>query len=461
MAEHGNTDHGNAVEFDRRTLLTRALVAGGAMALPFVFNDTARAVVNGSDASTATDAGSAIEFFSDPSLNFQALFALSAASYNASELGEVLTTIDQIHAQGDSYAAFYEAFLERGEELRTRAESFRRGGHRVSAREAYMRAASYFDQALYFVLASSDPTRQHEGEVYKKMDGCWRAAAKLFTPQFEYVRIPYRGTKLPGWLLTPQGTNRRRPTIILNNGSDAQNIDLYVYGGRAALERGWNAFIFEGPGQGSNLFLRDMPFTVEWEHVVSSVIDVLIRRPDVSRDRIALMGWSFCGLSVVRAAAYERRIAALVADPGVVSNFTKWEQALGPQLLALLDSGNKAEFNAIWDQVFAGLPAEEQFTIQKRSEIFGQGSFYDRMHLAQQFTLSQSTISRVKAPTLVIEADEEQFVPGQAQQLYEQLTSRKKLLTFTVAEGAQFHCEPMAPQLRNELMFNWLEDTVG
>ena len=72
-----------------------------------------------------------------------------------------------------------------------------------------------------------------------------------------------------------------------------------------------------------------------------------------------------------------------------------------------------------------------------------------------------STISRVKAPTLVIEADEEQFVPGQAQELYKQLGSRKKLLTFTVAEGAQFHCEPMAPQLRNELMFNWLEDTLG
>jgi dienelactone hydrolase len=448
-------------QFDRRTLLTGALVAGGALALPFAFNDTARAAVKGSSASTATDPVSAIQFFADPTLNFQALFALSAASYNASELGEVLSTINQVHANGDSYAAFYEAFLERGNELQTRAKSFLRAGHKVSAREAYLRATSYFDQALYFVLASSDPTRQHEGEVYQQMDGCWRAAAKLFTPQFEYVRIPYKGTKLPGWLLTPPGPNRRRPTIILNNGSDAQNIDLYVYGGRAALERGWNAFIFEGPGQGSNLFLHNMPFTVEWEHVVGSVLDVLVRRPDVSRDRIALMGWSFCGLSVVRAAAYERRIAALVADPGVNSNFTKWQQALGPQLIALLDSGNETEFNTIWDQVFASLPAEEQFTIQKRSEIFGQGSFYDRMHLAQQFTLSQETIARVKAPTLVIEADEEQFVPGQAQQVYEQLTTRKKLLTFTVAEGAQFHCEPMAPQLRNELMFNWLEDTLG
>ena len=28
------------------------------------------------------------------------------------------------------------------------------------------------------------------------------------------------------------------PTIIVNNGSDAQNIDMYVFGGAAALERG-------------------------------------------------------------------------------------------------------------------------------------------------------------------------------------------------------------------------------
>ena len=447
--------------FDRRTLLTRGLIAGGALALPYVFNDAARAVGGGSDAPTAGAADSAIEFFADPTLNFQALFALSAASYNASELGEVLTTIDRVHAKGDSYAAFYEAFLERGEELRARATTFRHAGHKVSAREAYLRAASYFDQALFFVLASSDATREHEGEVYKKMDGCWRAAARRFAPQFQYVRIPYRGTQLPGWLITPSGPTRRRPTIILNNGSDGQNIDLLVYGGRAARERGWNAFIFEGPGQGSNLFLRNMPFVVEWEKVVGSVVDVLVKRPEVSRDRIALVGWSFCGLSVVRAAAYERRIAALVADPGVTSNFTKWEQDLGPQLIALLDSGDKEEFNAVWDQVFASLPAEEQFTIQKRSEIFGQGTFYDRMHLAQQFKLSQATIARVKAPTLVMEADDEQFVPGQAQQLYDQLTTRKKLLKFTVAEGGQFHCEPMAPQLRNELMFNWLEDTLS
>lgn len=39
---------------------------GGALALPFVFNGTARAVVGGSDASAATTADSAIELELEP-----------------------------------------------------------------------------------------------------------------------------------------------------------------------------------------------------------------------------------------------------------------------------------------------------------------------------------------------------------------------------------------------------------
>jgi hypothetical protein len=58
----------------------------------------------------------------------------------------------------------------------------------------------------------------------------------------------------------------RRPTIILNNGEDAQNITLYCYGGATVIERGYNALIFEGPGQGSMLFERQVPFRYDWEN---------------------------------------------------------------------------------------------------------------------------------------------------------------------------------------------------
>ncbi len=30
-------------------------------------------------------------------------------------------------------------------------------------------------------------------------------------------------------------------------------------------------------------------------------------------------------------------------------------------------------------------------------------------------------------------------------------------MEFTVAEGGELHCEPMAPQLRNERAFDWPE----
>jgi hypothetical protein len=41
--------------------------------------------------------------------------------------------------------------------------------------------------------------------------------------------------------------------------------------------------------------------------------------------------------------------------------------------------------------------------------------------------------------------------------MHKWLGAQSTLLKFTVAEGAEYHCEPMAPQLRNERVFDWLE----
>ena len=87
--------------------------------------------------------------------------------------------------------------------------------------------------------------------------------------------------------MRPDASGCPRRTVILNNGSDAQNVDLFAFGGAAAVARGYNALIFEGPGQGSLLFERNMRFVPDWEHVVRPVIDVLRARKDVERRRIA------------------------------------------------------------------------------------------------------------------------------------------------------------------------------
>jgi hypothetical protein len=436
----------------RRGLLGSALAAGATGALVGV---PGVGSAGAAPAKGKPEKRPATIFFKEEAINLEVLFALGAAGYGATEVGEVLATIDRIHAKGDTVRSVYEEFLRVGRQSRDRADKERAAGRTVSARSSYLRAASYLDQALFFVLASKTPTRHHEGVVYSQMEEAFARAAALFEPAFEPVRIPWGGGRMPGWFLSPGGGGRR-PTVILNNGSDGQNVDMYVSGGAAAIERGWNALILEGPGQGSNLFLRNQVFVPDWERVITPVVDFLRARPDVDRRRICLTGSSFGGYLVPRAAAFEHRLAAIVADPGVTDAFVTWQDLLPPSLLALLRAEKATEFDRIWDQIPAHVPEIERFEIAKRSEIYGNGGGYERMASARRFVLHRDDARKITAPTAICAPQFENFFPGQSQRLHSWIPG-STLLPFTVAEGAEYHCEPLAPQLRNERVFDWLE----
>jgi hypothetical protein len=46
-------------------------------------------------------------------------------------------------------------------------------------------------------------------------------------------------------------------------------------------------------------------------------------------------------------------------------------------------------------------------------------------------------------------------------ELYDALTCPKQIVRFTEAAGADWHCEPAAKSLRDERVFDWLEETLG
>lgn len=60
-------------------------------------------------------------------------------------------------------------------------------------------------------------------------------------------------------------------------------------------------------------------------------------------------------------------------------------------------------------------------------------------------------------PRRITNPEDEQFWPGQAQELYDRLPGVKELVTFTATEGANRHCEPMARSLRDARIYDWLE----
>lgn len=438
----------------------RSLLAGTATA-------TAAALI-GSSASAATAAPAAgVRFFTAEDLNFQTQLLLGVCGYGSAEAGEVLAAVDRINAAWAGYQRFVEEFRALAARTAEQAAARQRAGHIASARGGFLRAASYGSAALMFVLGTATPGA--EKAVFAEMRRCWERATALFDPPIERVAIDYQGTTMPGYLLRSDRSTRPRPTVILNNGSDAQSVELYAFGAAAALERGYHALIFEGPGQAAMLFERNVPLRPDWEKVVTPVVDWLHRRPEVDRDRIALVGWSLCGESVARAAASEHRLAAVCMDPGIVDVWSIWEPKIGEVFAA---GSTRDEVNTVWrEQVVPGLSAVDRFTLAKRAELFGPGFRADALAglppmdvwgLRETLRKFQNAdvAARVRCPALVTDYENDQLVSGQSKPLYDLLTCPKDLVTFTTADGAGDHDAVQAPQHRNEVLFDWLDDVM-
>ncbi|MBV9411949.1 MAG: alpha/beta hydrolase [Acidimicrobiia bacterium] len=394
------------------------------------------------------------QFFQDAGMNFDVLIGLGFAYANIADVGETLATIERIPNGDDE--AWVKEWTATAERLHKAASESESGGHRASARARFLRASTYYDHASAHAPGTSDSSRFTA--LWEKHRQCWDKAITLFDTPVEPVEIPYEDTKLEGYFFKADSSAQARPTVILNNGSDGPVISQWSQGGRAAVERGWNAITFDGPGQGAALHRQNLYFRHDWEAVITPVVDYLLTRSDVDPAKIVLHGVSQAGYWAPRAAAFEHRLAALVADPGVIRVATSWEVHYPPDLLTLIDDGNQKDFDALVD---AGIDPSSKAMLAWRMAPYGTSSPFEALVAARNMTLDPSTIQQIQCPTLVLDPENEQFWPGQSQQLFDGLTCTKQLAHFTAAEGADWHCEPAAQSLRNERVFDFLEDTIG
>jgi hypothetical protein len=392
-------------------------------------------------------------FFEDQTFETIFLTSFGRAYHSGANPGKLLYLTRQVK-DGDFESAFT-VFKQAGDEARGQAEESLAGGHRESARHAYLWAQNFYDSATYFVDGSADPSRFPF--TWELLYDCWLKSLPLFDPPIEPVGIPYEGTTLHGFYIRGRSTARQRPLLILINGSDGSLLDMWLWGGAGATSRGYDCLTFDGPGQGYALWKQKLYFRPDWEKVITPAVDFALSRREVDPKRIAIQGISQGGYWVPRAIAFENRIAAAIADPGVVDVSTSWIRTLPKPLLGLLEAGRKTEFDSF---LVKGLSSANQATLNFRMRPFGFPSYFDTYKAVMDYNL-HDVAHKIQCPLLITSPVNEAYWPGQSRQLYEMVHCPKKLVEFTEADGADLHCEPKGTGIRDLRVFDWLDQTLA
>ncbi|MFF0814759.1 alpha/beta hydrolase family protein [Rhodococcus sp. NPDC003318] len=391
-------------------------------------------------------------FYPSADFDFSVRYVLGAAPFGGADVGEVLSTIDGV--SNNDHDHWFQAWHDTGSRIRAAADAEAAAGHRVSASLAYLRAANYFAVAVNSVSGrKSDDLLVPTFRLHRSS---WDGFVDTTDRIVERVAIPYEQDTLPGWFFRPDADGAARPTLVMVNGSDGAVSGLWSSGAAGALARGYNVLVFDGPGQQSMLFERGVGFRPDWEVVLTPVVDFVLARSDVDAGRLALYGISQGGFWIGRALAYENRFAAAVADPGVVDVAASWSLNIPSSLMKLFRAGNRDAFDR---DMALGLKfsPEAARTWKFRARPYLQDGYFDTLTEVHRYTLTDDEAAQITTPLLVLDPEGEQFWPGQSKELADRAGGPTVLSPFTAAEGANFHCQPMARLLTDERMFGWLE----
>lgn len=399
-----------------------------------------------------------VEGFRDDEFNYQLIRALGVADYGGSTVGECLAVVAEItDGSPRSWARSFERLAERVEH---RGRACLGSGHRASARDHLLRASTYYRTAEYYA-GSVDGRADRTGE---RSHVCFVEAAALLEPPIELVEIPFEGGSLPGYLVRPaasgaQGTEDRLPTLIGVGGFDSSAEELYFHLGAPGAERGWNVFVFDGPGQPGCMRRNPaMTFRPDYEAPLGAVIDYLCGRPDVDPDRLALAGQSFGSYFAARGASADRRVGAMVANPPVVDMSRYMEAWVGTEVFRMVHDVRPQDVTGVPEDL---MPRQMQWGIAAICDRFGVPSFHAWRDALEAYRLGDLTAA-VTCPVLAMIGDREGAEPtAQFDAFVAGVGGPVTAVVFGPEDGASAHCQSDNIRLSAQVTFDWLDEQLS
>jgi alpha/beta hydrolase family protein len=383
-------------------------------------------------------------YFDDVPFDGQLQRSVGKSDSGMANVGECLAIAHQI-VPGDR-GSWHRAWSGFGGRLVRQADEAAKAGHSVSARGAYLRAAEYFRQAFFFHRDDLDGS---------ELRSAYSSSVRAFRSALDHLDHPGRVLSGPvsGYLFSPHQSGGRRPAIVHIGGYDSTAEELYA-SAAPALDRGYVFAAVDGPGQGAMLYDQRVPMRPDWENVVPAMFDAIAAHPEVDPRRVVLVGRSFGGLIAPRGAAGEHRLAALIADPGSWDLGAASMARLGPLAGRVADPAADPQFDAL-----LGNPALKAL-FEPRMATHGLTSV--RAYCADLLRYTNAeTAAKISCPTFVTDNGTDEVSPGQGKILYDHLTCPKEFRLFTKAEGAEGHCEGMAPIVFWDAAFDWLDSLLS
>ncbi|MEI6621272.1 MAG: alpha/beta fold hydrolase [Actinomycetes bacterium] len=388
----------------------------------------------------------------DELLDAQTLRAAGAAAYGGADIGEVLATARLVN--GANLDSWYEQWTTTGQRVLALAREQESDGNRESARLAYWRASTYLRTAGVMLMGTPVDSRFAESMTAQRQ--AFRAGAELMDHSPQVVHIPFEGGSLPGYFFAVDSDPRPRATVILIGGYDSTVEESYFFNGAAALARGYNALMFDGPGQGAALVDQGLLMRPDWENVLPPVVDFLLTRPDVDPARLALIGLSLGAYLAPRAASGEHRLAACIADCGAYDLFDAFLDRLPKPLRSGVESDNHLARKTIADMLtHAAKEPTAGWSLRRGMAVHGAADPMALVMGMREYTL-KGFAERITCPTFVCNAEGDD-ISASAPRLVAALTCEHEFVTFTSAEGAGDHCESGARLLYHARSFGWLD----
>jgi len=320
----------------------------------------------------------------------------------------------------------------------------------IDAQIGYLRMSEFF-------MFESNPLKL---ETYKKAKELFYShnEQKIKEHGIMSSKVPYEVGEKKGFLpvLYCKAKGECQGRILLHGGNDSY-IEEFFDGLLYFQEKGFDVYLFEGPGQGGVLREQNIKFDYRWEKPVSAVIDYF------KLEDVTIIGTSLGGYLAPRAAAYEKRITKVIGWSIFPDYFDVVMARIPKVVKKMMDIVFHLKLENIFNPVYKRLMEKDEMLkwgILHGIYAYGGETPMDYARKLRQFTLKGGVGEKITQDMLILGAKEDHFIDPKVFHIeYDVLPNVRSLALqlYSNKDDAGSHCNVGNMKLTLDTMITWIQ----